>query len=205
MMKKFFTLILPFVTLCATGFAQSFQVGVRVGANMTDFALPKLSFEEGVVAGADARVGFETALMARFNLTRHLHLQAEFEFSRSSYRLRYVEDAAEQRVKLHAHRVELPLLLGVNLGPVRLFGGTFIRIVHSEKSSAPSVVKVKFNDSDVGYMGGLGVNIRKFFIEARVTGYPKRSTSHSVESYGVSREVEVKRHIRYSLSTGVFF
>lgn len=204
-MKRFFITLALLVTVACAGFAQGLQVGVRVGANLTDFSLQKVAFEQGSIAGGDVRVGFETALVARFNITRHLHLQAEFEFSRSGYQLRYESQSTERRVKLHAHRVELPLTLGVNLGPIRLFGGTFIRIAHSEKSSAPSIAKVEFNDSDVGYMGGLGVNIRKFFIDARVSGYPKRSTTHLVESGGVKHKVEVGRHIRYSLSTGIFF
>lgn len=204
-MKRLFTTLVVLLVAVGSSFAQRFQVGFRAGANAADFPLPKVTFEEGYVVGGNTKVGFETALLARLNITRHLHLQTEFEFSRSGYQLRYVAPLYEQRVKLHANRVEIPLMLGVNIGPVRLFGGTFFRIAHSEKSSAPALVKVRFNDSDIGVMGGLGLNVRKFFVEARVLGYPKSSIRSRVISQGDSRQVRVARHLRYSLSAGFLF
>lgn len=191
--------------MISTTSAQRFQVGVRAGANAADLSLPKVSFEEGYIAGGNTKVGFETALMARLNITRHLHLQTEFEYSRTGYQLRYVSPTFEQLIKVHANRIEIPLMAGVMLGPVRLFGGAFFRIAHSEKSSAPSLARVRFNDSDIGIMGGVGINIRRFFVEARISGYPKSAVRCSVESNGYRQSVKVGRNIRYSLSTGLFF
>ncbi len=37
----------------------------------------------------------------------------------------------------------------------------------------PQALKVRFNNGDVGVMGGLGFNIRKFFIDFRISGYPR--------------------------------
>lgn len=203
MRRIFITIIL--VVVATTASAQRFEVGFRIGANATDFPLPKVSFEDGYVVGGNARVGLETALMARLNITGHLHLQTEFEYSRSGYQMRYVGPISERTVKLHANRVEIPLMLGITIGPVRLFAGTFFRIAHSEKSSAPHLVKVRFNDSDIGLMGGVGISIRKFFVEARVSGYPTSSIKSRVESDGFRRSVKVGHNIRYSLSTGLFF
>ncbi len=204
-MKRFFTTLILLVAVVATASAQRFQVGIRAGVNAADFSLPKVAFKDVDIAGGNTKVGFETALMARLNITRHLHLQAEFEYSRSGYQLRYIAPMFEQLIRLHANRIELPLMLGVNIGPVRLFGGTFIRIAHSEKSDAPNLAKLRFNDSDIGYMGGIGIHIRKFFVETRISGYPKTIIKSYVESRGVQQQVRVRRHIRYSLSTGFFF
>ncbi|MBQ3260974.1 MAG: PorT family protein [Alistipes sp.] len=204
MKRLFITLVLLLAAVTASH-ARRFQVGVRVGVNAIDYSLPIVSFTDGYLVGGNTKVGFETALMARLNITRHLHLQTEFEFSRSGYQLRYVSPAFERIVKLHANRVEIPLMLGVNIGPVRLFAGTFFRIAHSEKSSAPRLAEVRFNNSDVGIMGGIGINIRKFFVEARISGYPKSSVSNTIISDNVGQRVRVGRNIRYSLSTGFFF
>ncbi len=204
-MKRLVTTIIILLAMVTATYAQRFQVGIRVGANAADLSLPKVSFEDGYVVGGNTKVGFETALMARLNITRHLHLQTEFEYSRSGYQLRYVSPIFEQTIKIHANRVEIPLMLGVTIGPIRLFGGTFFRVAHSEKSDAPQLAKIKFNDSDIGIMGGLGLNIRKFFVEARISGYPKSSIKNSVESDGYRQSVKVGRHIRYSLSAGFFF
>ncbi len=204
-MRRFFITLVILLAMSVSSFAQRFQVGVRIGVNAADFSLPNVAFEDGYVIGGNTKVGFETSLMARLNITRHLHLQTEFEFSRSGYQLRYVSPVFEQKIKLHANRVEIPLMLGVHIGPMRLFGGAFFRIAHSEKSDAPQLAKIKFNDSDIGIMGGLGLNIRKFFVEMRISGYPKSYVTSVVESKGESRHARVGRNIRYSLSTGFFF
>lgn len=204
-MKTFCATILLLVAAVAPAFAQQFEAGVRAGANLTDFSLPKVSFAEGSVSGGEMQVGFETALVARFTILRHLYMQAEFEYGHTRYQLRYESRQPLRLVKLQANRVELPLMLGLRFGPLSIFGGTFLRIAHNEKSNAPTLAKVQFNDSEVGVMGGLGVNIRKFFVEARVTGYPKTSVTAIVESNGISQKVDVGRNIRYSLSAGIFF
>lgn len=204
MKRIFFTVIILLVVVPVT-FAQRFQVGFRIGANVADTSIPKVEMEEGYLVGGKARIGFETALMARLKIIRRLHLQAEFEFSRLGYQLRYVRSESEQIIKLHANRVEIPLMLGVDVGPMRLFAGAFFRIAHSEKSNAPSLAKVTFNDADIGVMGGVGVNIRRFFIEVRLSGYPKSYVTSTIETNGHRQRVRIHRNIRYSISTGFFF
>lgn len=204
-MRFFVSTLIALAIAVTPALAQQFQVGIRVGANISDFSLPQVPFGENSITGGNPMVGFETSLMARINILKHLYMQAEFEFSRPSYRLKYASPEHNRVVRLHANRVELPLMLGVKIGPINLFGGTFLRIAHNEKSSAPTLVKIEFNDSEVGLMGGLGFNIRNFFIEGRITGYPKSSVTTIIESNGIRQKVGVGRNIRYSLSTGIFF
>ena len=204
-MRFFASTLIALAVAVVPALAQQFQVGIRAGANISDFSLPQVPFGENSVTGCAPAVGCEAALMARFNILKHLYMQAEFEFSRPLFRLKYASPEYNRTVKIHANRIELPLILGVKIGPTNLFVGTFLRIAHSEKSSAPTLVKIEFNDSEVGLMGGLGFNIRNFFIEGRITGYPKSSVTTIVESNGTRQKVGVGRNIRYSLSTGVFF
>ncbi|MBQ2394352.1 MAG: PorT family protein [Alistipes sp.] len=204
-MKRIFSTVTMLLVMAATAFAQRFQVGFRVGANVADITIPRVELNEEYIVGGKARIGFETALMARLEIIHRLHLQAEFEFSRLGYQLRYVHPEYERLVKLYANRVEIPLMLGVDVGPMRLFAGLYFRIAHSEKSNAPSVAKVGFNDSDIGVMGGVGLNIRRFFIEARLSGYPKSYVTSTIEANGHKQRVRIHRNIRYSISTGIYF
>jgi hypothetical protein len=204
-MKKLCIILVILLAICTPATAQKFQVGLRLGINAVDFSLPKTTFNDCHIVGRDTKIGFETALLSRLNITRHLHLQIEFEYCRSGYQVQYVTPMSKRGIKLHTNRIELPLMLGVNIGPVRLFGGTFIRLSHNEKSSSPNLVRIRFNDSDVGYMAGVGFRIRKFFIETRISGYPRRIIKGRVESQGESQRVRIGRHIRYSLSTGILF
>lgn len=189
-----------------SSYAQRFRFGIRAGVNLVDYSMGNAVFTRGSVLHGNTKAGFETALVGRLNITRHLHLQTEFEFSRTGYGFLYSESGVGRRdVKIHANRIEIPLEIGLNAGPVRLFGGVAFRVAHSEKSNAPTLLKVKFNDSDVGIMGGVGVNIRRFIIDARITGYPKASTANMMTSHGETKRVSVGRHIRWSLSAGFLF
>lgn len=106
---------------------------------------------------------------------------------------------------MRANRMEIPLELGVNIGPVRLFTGVAFRVAHNEKSNAPSLLKVEFNGSNTGIMGGVGLNIRRLFIDARITGYPRSSGKNTFIIDGDRRKVSVGRNLRWSLSVGVMF
>ena len=72
-------------------------------------------------------------------------------------------------------------------------------------SSAPQLLRVRFNNGDIGVMGGLGFNVRKFFIDFRISGYPRSRVWHDFTSDGVSRRVKVPHDIVYGGSVGFFF
>ena len=205
-MKKILLSLLA-AALCSVCYAQRFRVGVRAGVDIVDYSSPRVGFAGGSVVHGSNRAGFETALVGRLNITRHLHLQTEFEFSRTGYAFRYdyAEGRSRRNINVHANRIEIPLQIGINAGPIRLFGGAAFRVAHSEKSSAPSLLKVKFNDSNVGITGGAGVNFHKFFIDARITGYPRSKIYNTFTSDRETHRVAVKRHIRWSVSAGFLF
>ena len=79
------------------------------------------------------------------------------------------------------------------------------RITESERSSVPQLLKVRFNNGDVGVMGGLGLNIHKFFIDFRISGYPRSRVWHNFTSEGVTQRVKVPHDIVYGGSLGFFF
>ena len=80
---------------------------------------------------------------------------------------------------------------------LRLFGGALFRVTESERSSVPQLLKVRFIICDVGVMGGLGCNIRKFFIDFRISGYPRSRVWHDFTSEGIARRVKVPHDIVY--------
>lgn len=203
MKRIFFTLLLS-TLLTTASFAQRFQAGIRAGANVADFSIPTVSFDEGLLRDGKSKMGFEAALVTRLALTQHLHIQAEFEYDRLNYSLKLTKSASQREFKLHANRIEIPLMLGLNVGPLRLFCGASFRVGHNEKSSLPSMLKVKFDNSKVAMTGGIGLNLRKFFIEGRLTGYPG-SSRNIITLNGVDRTVTAKRDIKWSMTAGFLF
>ena len=87
---------------------------------------------------------------------------------------------------------------------LRLFGGAQFRVADSERDSAPKLLKVNFND-DVGIMGGVGFNIRKFFFDFRLSGYARSHVWNTFVSDGVSQRVRIPRNLVYGGSVGFFF
>ena len=53
--------------------------------------------------------------------------------------------------------------------------------------------------------GGLGFNVRKFFIDFRISGYPRSRVWHDFTSEGIARRVKVPHDIVYGGSLGFFF
>ena len=108
-------------------------------------------------------------------------------------------------IALRTERFEIPVQLGFQFGVLRLFGGALFRVTESERSSVPQLLKVRFNNGDVGVMGGLGFNVRKFFIDFRISGYPRSRVWHDFTSEGIARRVKVPHDIVYGGSVGFFF
>ena len=55
-------------------------------------------------------------------------------------------------IALRTERFEIPVQLGFQFGVLRLFGGALFRVTESERSSVPQLLKVRFNNGDVGVM-----------------------------------------------------
>lgn len=204
-MKRVIVAFLLAVCVSFPSFAQRFKVGLRAGANLPDYAMSAVSLDDGVLHRGKTKAGFDASLMARLAVTRHLNIQAEFEFLRVGYDFD-VETSGTRRqtVGIRSNRIEVPLLLGIDAGPLRFFGGVAFRLGHNEKSSVPSLLKIRFNDSDLALTGGAGVNIRRFFIEARITGNPRKARWTAVSS-GKTYDLTARHNVLWGLSAGVMF
>lgn len=141
----------------------------------------------------------------RLNLSKHLHLQSEHELRFRNYNV-LAENSGSRRHRTCAPSgSKSPSSWAFQFGVLRLFGGALFRVTESERSSVPQLLKVRFNNGDVGVMGGLGFNIRKFFIDFRISGYPRSRVWHDFTSEGIARRVKVPHDIVYGGSLGFFF
>ena len=62
-----------------------------------------------------------------------------------------------------------------------------------------------FNNDEMAVMGGIGLNIRHFFLDFRVQGYPRSRIWNTFVSEGVTQRVKVSRDLVYGGSIGFFF
>lgn len=205
-MKRIVLALLFAAWLCPGLYAQRFRAGLRAGGNIMDYSMPAVVFDDGTFRKGDVKAGFEAALVVRLGITKHLHLQTEFAYNRANYDFDYLDNRTGRRsVTINANRMEVPVELGLNFGGLRLFGGAVFRIAHSERSSNTALLKVGFNDSDVGFTAGAGFLYKSFFVEGRVSGYFTPHTRNRFTSLGETQTVNFGRHLRWSLSTGILF
>lgn len=204
-MKKISALLALLLLLGAANVsAQRFRVGIRGGINLTDYKFSRLTIGDTRFIPGNSRVGGDLGFVMRLDLSRRLHLQGELDYAFVNYDVRVVRTVA-RTLKLRAERLEIPVQLGLQFGPLRLFGGPLFRVSHSERSNAPEVLRIGFNDHNVGLMGGIGLNIRKFFIDFRMSGYPRRHVWQTFVSEGTAHRVKVPHDIVYGGSIGFFF
>ena len=203
-MKHLVTTLLAALLVSGAASAQRLMVGVRGGVNFTDYSFVPTRIGDTRFSPGSPRAGYDVGFVLRLNLSKHIHLQSELDYAFVNYSVR-AENTVNRRLTLRTERFEIPVQLGFRFGVLRLFGGALFRITDSERSSAPQLLRIRFNNGDVGVMGGLGFNIRKFFIDFRISGYPRSRVWHDFTSDGVSRRVKVPHDIVYGGSVGFFF
>ena len=203
-MKHLVFTLLAALLVSGAASAQRLMVGVRGGVNFTDYSFVPTRIGDIRFSPGSPRAGYDVGFVLRLNLSKHLHLQSELDYAFVNYSVR-AGDAGNRRLTLRTERFEIPVQLGFQFGVLRLFGGALFRVTDSERSSAPQLLRVRFNNGDIGVMGGLGFNVRKFFIDFRISGYPRSRVWHDFTSDGVSRRVKVPHDIVYGGSVGFFF
>lgn len=180
------------------------QFGIRGGINGAHQQLPRIQLGDGIVTAGAGKLGYEVGVALRLNLSKVLHLQSELNYNFVNYGYR-ISDISRRDVTLRTERLEVPVQVGLQLGALRLFGGAMFRLAQTQHSNGPSTFKVRFNDDDIALTGGVGLNIRKFFLDFRVTGFPFSNSWNQFSYDGASKLVKVKRNIVYGGSIGFFF
>ena len=203
-MKHLVFTLLAALVFSGAASAQRLMVGVRGGVNFADYSFVPTRIGDTRFTPGAVRAGYDVGFVLRLNLSKHLHLQSELNYAFVNYNV-LAENSGSRRIALRTERFEIPVQLGFQFGVLRLFGGALFRVTESERSSVPQLLKVRFNNGDVGVMGGLGFNIRKFFIDFRISGYPRSRVWHDFTSEGIARRVKVPHDIVYGGSLGFFF
>ena len=201
-----FALLLALLVLGGYASARRLQIGVRGGINTADFRFSPVTLGDDQFVAGPSRMGIEAGLVVRFNLSQYVHLQSELNGTCVNYALRHCSEGRYRSdIRMRSERLELPVQLGFQFGPVRLFGGPSFRLHSVLKSGRPGLVKVGFDNNRTAWMGGLGVNIKHFFIDVRIQGYPSARHTASFIGDGQVKRVRTTSDLVYGGSLGFFF
>lgn len=203
-MKHLFITLAATLLLAGTASAQRFQIGIRGGINFTDHAFSPVRIGTTLFSPGRSHIGYEAGFVLRLNLARHFHLYSELDYAFVNYEID-AEGTGRRTLRMKTERFQIPVGAGFQFGILRLFGGAVFRVSQAVDSTAPKLLKIKFNDNNVGLTGGLGLNVGKFFIDFRVTGFPRSHIWQTFTSEGISQRVKVRRDLIYGGSLGFFF
>lgn len=188
-MKKLmlFVLCLLFTQI---SFAQ-FKFGVRAGMSTTDVKPSELLIKNGNdldelgIALEDAKYGLHFGFFAQANIG-HFFIQPEVLFNSNSidYTVRdfSVDKTATFIRNEKFQNLDIPLMIGYKLGPLRLQGGPVAHVFINSSSELFEFDEYDQNFKDLtwGYQAGVGLDIWKFVLDFKYEGNFQKFGDHLV-------------------------
>ena len=174
-MKKLAFLVIAILFLSMNAGAQ-IRYGLRAGLSSTNLDKETIQTNGVSLAVKDADYGFHFGLFARGRLTEHLYIQPEVVFNSSTvhFTVTDLQDGLMDKVLSETYRnLDIPLMLGLKLGPLRLEGGPVGHVYVASKSELEDEIsgyEKKFNDFSLGYQAGVGLDIWKILLDLRYEG-----------------------------------
>lgn len=180
-MKK--VLLSLFIVLgVSSAYGQIFQLGARAGAGRSDFRISAELTAPGV-GTIEARPGepqtsFHVGAYTRIKVLG-FYVQPELLYTSFEGEIDFYNTANgnDESVEIDINRIDIPVLVGIKLGPVRLNAGPSFNILMSHADDADGA-EVVVSSSSFGYQYGVGLDIGKFLIDLKAEG----SWSNEIES-----------------------
>lgn len=165
---------------CLTVAEAQLKIGIRVGASTTDIEASDLNIiqngtEQLSLALKEARYGIHGGLVIQGKIGNFI-IQPEvlFNSNRVDYEVADPQDpnAPTQVLQEKYQYLDIPVLLGVKFGPLRLNAGPVGHVYINSSSELTDVEGYdrKFDEFTFGWQGGLGLDFWKLMIDLRYEG-----------------------------------
>lgn len=171
MMRKLFVIILTLFLVLPT-FSQ-IKFGIKAGASTA--TVPTYDISTGtttISALKDAAWGFQAGAFLRLGLMG-VYLQPEVVFATNTYEYNVKTATATSVLKQSFNRLEIPVLLGLKLGPLRINAGPSATVqIGSPKAlvNDPNFEEL-YKAATFGYQAGVGLDIfNKIALDVRYGG-----------------------------------
>ena len=157
------------LTLLFIGYSASAQIdfGPRVALTSTTMSLSENLNE---VQEGDAEFGYQFGVFLRFKVPiLGLYAQPELLFSSPNSTI----SVNNQDLDLSFNQIDLPVMIGGKIGPLRINAGPSFRfLTNAESDFAGTVndVKENYKDVTVGYQAGIGIDVLRFVIDLKYEG-----------------------------------
>lgn len=157
------------LALILVGFSASaqFTLGPRVALTSSNL---NLKDAVATVQEGDAEFGYQFGLFARFKVPIiGLYAQPEVLFSSSDNTL----NVNNTDVDFSFNRIDVPVMLGGKVGPLRINAGpsfSFLTSAESDVGGVVTDVKDNYNSTTVGFQAGVGLDLLKFVFDVKYEG-----------------------------------
>lgn len=186
-MKKLFAILLA-VLFAIPAFSQV-KFGIKAGASTT--TVPKYNVTTGTTSINSLKTaawGFHAGIFIRAELGP-VYLQPEAVFASNSYDYNVQTATVTSVVNQKFNRLEIPVLLGLKLGPLRLNAGPSATVpIGTPKAliSDPNFNNL-YRGTTFGYQAGIGVDIlNTITLDARYGGSLAKEFGNSVQIGGTT-------------------
>jgi len=211
-MKKLFAVVIV-ALFSLTAFSQV-KFGLKAGASTTSLSMPTIkTITSGttsftVDALSEAKYGFHAGVFVRLTLLG-IYVQPEILFTTrtNEYTVENIQTSAETIVKQNFNKIDVPVMVGLKLGPLRLNAGpaaSFLINSPKELINHPDF-ESRYSKMTVGYQAGLGVDMLNFLtFDLRYEGSLKKY-QNQIENLSGTRFNLDDRPNAFLLSVGLMF
>lgn len=182
-------ILMAAVLLClaATSFAQT-KFGIRAGLSSTDISAESFmvtnhqSLDDFTVSVKNANYGYHFGIF--FQTGRKIFIQPEILFNASSTEYELTDggfgDLASNVFKETYHDIDIPVMVGLRLGFLRLQGGPVGHFHINDSSDLTNIegYKAAYDTFTLGYQAGLGMDIWKLVIDVKYEGNLSKYGDH---------------------------
>ena len=205
MMRKLSVIIFA-LFLVLPAFSQ-IKFGIKAGANTT--TVPTYDISSGtttISALKDAAWGFQAGAFLRLSLLG-IYLQPEVVFATNTYEYNVHTATASSVLKQSFNRLEIPVLLGLKFGPLRLNAGPSATVqIGSPKAlvNDPNFDNM-YKNATFGYQAGIGLDLLKTItLDARYGGSLSGKFGDAVSIGSQTFNLD-SRQPSFILSVGIMF
>jgi hypothetical protein len=194
-MRKIAILSIAAVFVAVSANAQFFQYGLKAGVNFSSISMDDIT---GISDGTDVYnlvtgetvTGYQVGLMTRINIAMFF-VQPELYFNAVGGSVeQVVQGGTDELLEVQFNRFDIPLLVGVKLGPARINAGPVGSAVISSVNDLVEIsqdLETLTGGLTWGYQAGIGVDLfKKLAIDLRYEG--------SLSKYGDSFTVGGTSH-----------
>lgn len=211
-MKKLFAVVI--VALVSLQAFSQVKFGLKAGASTTSLSMPTIkTITSGttsftVDALSEAKYGFHAGVFVRLTLFA-IYVQPEILFTTrtNEYTVKNVQTSAETVVKQNFNKLDIPVMVGLKLGPLRLNAGPVASFLINSPIDLidHTDFENRYSKMTVGYQAGLGIDFLNFLtFDLRYEGSLKKYQNQIENLAGTKFNLD-DRPNAFLLSVGVMF